>query len=306
MRFLRFLFIIMPLVFGWLLPPARGQQLSDADSLNRLSAIILGNSSVDERLKADSLAMKIVEQMLTENLFGESPLQLPEAFARFTSSDGSLTVINWVFPLRFNTFSYRLIVATRTQGGIRITRLTDRSLHPESQRAIHHGEHWFGALYYQMIEKKTERETLCFFLGWNRSEEGFQTKIAEVISVDKATGLPIIGKRVFPGNLPRYLLSYSSKASLSMKATVQFRSAKRGLFGRQKTFREEMIVFNRLAASDKRFSHNPRFVYPSGNVFDALAWERGRWILLHDIDARNEPRKADDAPPPDQLNLRPL
>lgn len=277
---------------------------SQPDTIAKLSTVVLSRKDIETRKTADTALTGLICSLLKSNPAGNL-LQLPEAMAQFVSTDGRLQLINWTFPLGNNTWAYRAVIKTFSKAGSQTFVLRDQSAEAGSLKAIHQGSSWFGAIYYQLVEKKVGNETFYFLLGWNKTDPAYQSKLIECFAVNQTTGIPQIGKRIFPGNVPRYVLNYSSSASLSMKSSIQTRKARRGLFRRIKTIREEMIVFNRLNPKDIRFKQNPSFLYPSADVFDALVWEHNRWNLIRDIDARNEAREADNASPPTQMDLKP-
>lgn len=278
---------------------------NETDSLANVAARVLGAATAEERIEADSL----LTVMLTEKLLKETntglPLDLPASIAVITSDDKQLRIVNWVVPVNINRYRYKALVQTHLDGITRLFPLNDLSDDKITEKAIHRGDKWFGALYYQIIEKKYNGEKIYTLLGWNRSQEGFQTKLAEAITIDKKSGQPVFGLKIFPRYSPRFLVSYSSRADLSMRYSPQLHTVRKGLFRRLKTVKDEMIVYNRPSANDTRFRNDPRFNYPSGNIFDALIWQHGTWLLLRDVDARNESKPADDTPSPTHLDLFP-
>lgn len=273
------------------------------DSLRALASVVLGGASEAKRLNADSSFNALLHNFLKTETDFNKPLPLPPSIAVIVPTDRKFRLINWAIPLYHGKYGYRLIMQYYDGKDYKQITLIDHSAEPQTEKAIHTGDQWFGALYYKIIEKKYKGKVVYTLLGWNRSAEGFQTKLAEAVTFDEKHNQPTFGARIFPG-ANRYLVKYSSKASLSMRYTAQTLSVRRGLFNRLKTVTEEMIVYDRVNSSDVRFKNDPRFSYPAGNIFDALIWEKGRWVLLRDIDARNEARPADDIPRPDDLDLK--
>lgn len=288
------------------LPAGFGQQPSTplTDSIQTLASRVLSGSSEADRLRADSSLNSLLNKLLKEATDFSKPLPLPPSIAVVVPADLKFRLINWAIPLNHGKYAYRLLMQYHDATSTNLISLSDQSAVVATEKVIHHGDQWFGALYYKVIEKKHRRKVIYTLLGWNRSAEGFQTKLAEPVTFDAQQNLPTFGARIFPGGASRYLVKYSAKASLSMRYSTQSLTVRLGIFNRLKTITEEMVVFDRVTSNDVRFKTDPRFSYPAGNIFDALFWEKGRWALLRDIDARNEARPADDLPRPNDLDLK--
>lgn len=275
-----------------------------ADSLSAIAARVLGAPSLTQRLSADSILHILISNILLTETDPGKPLSLPSSIAVLSSPDHQIRIINWAVPLSLQKYTYRAFLQYNDGQHIRTISLTDKSMDEGAMKAIHTGDQWYGALYYDLIEKTENRKTTYTLLGWNRTQDGFQSKVAEVLTIDLKSGTPRFGSKIFPGYLPRYFVQYSSRTNITLRHTTQSITVRKGLFRRLKTIREKLIVHDRVASKDIRFKNDPRFNFPTGNIYDALRWNRGQWILLRDIDARNESTPADDLPGPAELNLK--
>ncbi|PKP16825.1 MAG: hypothetical protein CVU06_13955 [Bacteroidetes bacterium HGW-Bacteroidetes-22] len=287
--------------------PGKCQQMNtiSADSLTAVAARVLGAPSLSLRLSADSTLSSMLYNMLQTETDPGKALSLPSSIAVLSSPDLHFRIINWAVPLDLQKYTYRAFLQYNDGQQVRTISLADKSLVEGSAKAIHHGDQWYGALYYDLIEKKNKGKTTYTLLGWNRTQDGYQSKVAEVLTFDSKSGIPGFGLKIFPGYLPRYLVQYSSRANITLRYTTQSITIRKGLFGRLRTIQEKLIVHDRVTSKDIRFRNDPRFNFPTGNIYDALRWNHGQWILLRDIDARNEATPADEQPGPAELNLKP-
>ena len=52
--------------------------------------------------------------------------------------------------------------------------------------------------------------------------------------------------------------------------------------------KSEMILFDRLVPLNTSLEGQKQFYVPETNVFDAFIFEKGKWLFIEDIDARNK------------------
>ncbi len=69
----------------------------------------------------------------------------------------------------------------------------------------------------------------------------------------------------------------------------------------------DQIVYSHLASNQEGtvLEGQSQFYGPDGS-FDALDYRKGKWVVVEDIDARNEKNKNDNAKKPDPKKQKPI
>ncbi len=148
---------------------------------------------------------------------------------------------------------------------------------------------WFGMLYYELIENE-EYYTL---LGWDGNNKLVQRKFIDALYF-KSDGTPVFGRDMFriPRKSPRRLMfEYSSDVTMSLKYIEKNGSIVYSHLGP----REEGTIMEGL----------PQYYGPDGS-FDSMVQKKGRWVVVEDIDARNDKNKNDKADKPDPDKQKPV
>jgi hypothetical protein len=172
-------------------------------------------------------------------------------------------------------------------------------------------ENWFGALYYEIIPLKSRGRTYYTLLGWDGNHPQVNRKLIEVLHF-KGGDSPAFGHYLFrgmPGRQRRILFEYAGRASMTLRYDTQAfirKERKRNRRVVEKEVFRPMIVFDRLAPLNPSLEGNPAFLVPEGHIQDAFVEENGRWQLIRDVDARNQPQDKKARPPaPPQQGLFP-
>lgn len=141
---------------------------------------------------------------------------------------------------------------------------------------------WFGMLYYELIDC----DGYYTLLGWDGNDNLIQKKFIDVLYF-KSDGTPVFGKDVFriPKKSPkRIMFQYSAEVAMSLKYNDK----------------RNQIIFSHLAPKDEGPTLEGQYQYygPDGS-FDAYEQKKDRWVLVEDIDIRNEKGKNDNLKKPD-------
>ncbi len=234
-------------------------------------------------IKTDSERIKIFNEI--DQLFAEI-LEKPEAFSypfdslrnigKIVSKDGKVRIFTWNFLLSNATqryYGYILYKPVSADPHI-VFRLKDsldisetllfRDLNKDS---------WYGALYYEIIEKKWGNTTLYTLLGYDPHSLFISRKIIDCLYFKDNAEL-IFGAPVFKTgkNIQyRLLFAYSAKVAMSLKYNETLK----------------MIVFDHLSPSSSSYTGLYQYYGPDFS-FDGLKFDDGYWNLLEDIDVRNK------------------
>lgn len=155
-------------------------------------------------------------------------------------------------------------------------KLLDRSATVKSPELyVGSPDKWFGMLYTQLIECG-EYYTL---IGWDGNDKLSQRKFVDVLYF-KPDGTPVFGKDVFrfPKKNPRRLMfEYSSDITMSLKYVEN----------------KKQIIYSHLAAREEGILTGLYQYYGPDGSFDALEQKKEKWVMVEDVDARNnQPEQA--------------
>jgi len=208
-----------------------------------------------------------------------------------------ITPVSHAFPGGY--FYDGLLVAKNTPDSkLSVYPLKDKSdeiKNPET--LITRPENWYGALYYQLLEFKSEKGKFYVLLGWDGGNGRIQRKIIEVLSFDD-DHLPRFGDKIFDQSpKTRLIFEYASGSYFVLRYEKQH-YRKKVWYKRKAVIKEEaMIVVNRLVYEPTVGAN-----VAAANILDAYLFSDGKLILLKDIDARNPEEQNRPSPknPPSQ------
>lgn len=153
---------------------------------------------------------------------------------------------------------------------------SDRMPNPEMLSLYHN--HWYGALYYKIIEVKGKGRKYYTLLGWDGNNYLSQKKIIEVLYFS-GSGKPKFGKTIFRFNKEkrkskRIIFEYNAQIVMGLNYDNRYKK----------------IVFDHLRPSPKTMKDNYEFYVTDGS-YDALEFSMGKWRLIEVFDAQNEKPK---------------
>lgn len=255
------------------------------DSLKRLGKVILTGENDFVKYNANEKFLTLLENTLIEENSFNYPFDSLVTIARLVAPDNKFRLFNWHIKKTDNTYEYFgvLQVWSGKQKKYLIFRLTDNSatiIKPETQALD--CQYWYGAHYYKIIYTKSRGKKYYTLLGWDGNDMLTQKKIIDVLTFN-ANDKPIFGASIFKYNKKtqkRVIFEYSATTMMSLKYDKQYISYKKK--------QRRMIVFDRLAPSDKKLEGQYQFYFPETNIFDAFVFRAGKWVMVKDIDARME------------------
>jgi hypothetical protein len=237
----------------------------------------------DSTIKAENDSIRIAYNNRFTDVF-EQALLLPESFEYsfgklqnigvLPSPDNKIRLINWNLPMDDGTHVYYCYLQyLPKKGEYKLFKLNDKSADiqgPEYKSLD--DKKWFGVLYYEIIPVKEKKNTWYTLLGWDGNDRVTTKKIIDVLYFDNS-GKPKFGDDVF--ELPkvrkkRIVFEFSAEVVMSLKYHPQ----------------KNMIIFDNLSPLNPGLEGQKQFYGPD-MTYDALVWEKGKWVYKQDIDVRN-------------------
>lgn len=141
-------------------------------------------------------------------------------------------------------------------------------------------DRWIGALYYQIIPKKSGKTTYYTLLGWDANNPSSNKKLIEILWFDKDNkakfGFPLF--EMAEGKTPcRVVLEYKKDASLSLNYYADI----------------QQIYFDHLTSLSGGLNPIEVDNVPDGTL-EAFQWNKGKWRYVDIVDY--ERRKNGDVP----------
>jgi hypothetical protein len=194
---------------------------------------------------------------------------------KITSNDNKLRIYTWNLPYMNGTHKYFGFIQyyPPEEKNFLLYKLIDSSENYESpENLILADTTWFGALYYEIAEKKHEGNTYYTLLGFDFNDFLTSKKIIEILYF-KDDKLAVFGKPVFNYRnkiISRIIFEYSAKVSMVLKYNKDLK----------------MIIFDHLSPSKP--SYEGHFMYYGPDFsYDGLEFKDGIWNEVPDVDVRN-------------------
>lgn len=251
------------------------------------------NAEVEIRQMMDSLKMPlkdtvkkeinskiaiILEEILKEKETFTYPFDSLMNMGKLYSPGKAFRLYNWNVPLNDGTHLYECFIQyyNKSKSEIYLTRMKDKSrqiVNPEMPGL--NAENWFGALYYEIIEKKSGRNSDYVLLGINFNDRYSNYKIIEALNFS-GRGKPVFNNAIFyfgKSRKKRVLFQYNEKAVMMLKYEEKVQT----------------IIFDRLYPLEAKYKGDYRYYVPDVTN-DGLVYKNGRWFYVPKIDPNN-PKK---------------
>lgn len=219
----------------------------------------------------------------------------------FANADSSICMANWSFPNSSGTSSYSAIlwIRSKNDGNVEIHKLLDYStFNPFPETSVLGKEHWWGAYYYDKIEKNINGETVWFLLGLNFAQKYYTQSVIEVLRF-LPSGEIEFGGNYFKNNnynrsagfldtknksgetLQRLVFRYNSRTDFILRYDFQAYAKKK------KMEKDSLIIFDRLMYGENGLANKYSQITAVGGVYDGLVFKNGVWSFVCDVEARN-------------------
>jgi hypothetical protein len=291
------------------------------DSIRKYSHLLINNFQADYQEEINEKLTGFIKKALNQENSIEWAFDSIPNVSFLTSEDKKLRVVTWTKPLIDRTFEFYGFTQTYNKRYKKyvLTPLIDKSatmMNPMEKRLT--CKKWYGAHYYNMIQKKVRGGTTTYtLLGWKGVDQLTKQKVIEVITLrsngDVVLGHPMFIVKDFEGftsRRPRRIIfTYSARANMHMeyemhtiikekkKKKSKSRSKLPRGFGAQQKISEDkvkrkeivkkMIIFDRLVPASENMEGIYSYYIPASNIFDGFVYENKKWVYYADIDARN-------------------
>ncbi len=265
-------------------------------SLDSLGHVLYANNADSVKLGANQELEQRFEDFLQKQASVDLPVDSLKFIKRVAPDDDHFRLFTWAVPLSEHRYLYSGLMQRLQHGKPSGVAALRQGSMPVLENETYDGQHWPGAVYTQLIEKKDD-QTFYTLLGWMGDEPGKARRVIDVLTFgddgSMQFGLPVfvLGKKVND----RVIFEFTSEVPFHLAWEEQRVPGK-------KRKKEWMIVFNHLGGNDPAMGRMFKAAVPAYDQFDAFLFEKGRWVLHTDVDVRTETQKYEA---PQELQLSP-
>lgn len=229
------------------------------------------NMDLQEELKALLLYPGVMEY----------PFASWTTMSTISAPDGAFRLFNWNVEDESGLHSHfcYLVKPDNANENTVITLVEDRlTITPRPEHTLT-AEHWYGALYYNIVPVKKGNKTLYTVFGYNGNDRATNRKLLDVFYFKGKSlrmGYPLFQEA--PGSqhlLRRVFFEYSEKAIISLRVNDKLGA----------------IVFDHLVPETPQLEGIYDYYIPD-MTYDGYKWENGTWIYVEDIIAYNDPNET--------------
>lgn len=196
------------------------------------------------------------------------------------SPDGAFRLFNWNIEDETGMHShFCFLVKPLNDESNHVIQLTeDRLTIPPRPDNTLTADHWYGALYYNIVPVKKGSKTLYTIFGYNGNDQTTNRKILDVFYFKGKTlrmGYPLFQEA--PGSqhlLRRVFFEYSEKAIITVRMNDNLGA----------------IVFDHLVPETPQLEGLYDYYIPD-MTYDGYKWENGIWVYVEDVIAYNDPEE---------------
>lgn len=281
-------------------------QTPSTDSLVAAATAMYNGKSDMVRYEANEQFMQLLKKDLRDQQAFDYVFDSIRILSVIFPEDKKFKIFSWNLPLgNFKNENYGLMmVFSEKSHNYKLIELRDVSndiVNPEKE--ILKKGLWYGAVYYQLIEKKADGKKVYTLIGWHPTNGLYQQKIVDVITFDRNDD-PVFGKLMFRGKgysgSKRIIFRYSEKVVMKLRfelATYNIvkKKEKKKYNGRinknndaalkkpkkktvVKTKTEEMIVFDMLYPMRPELEGQFQHYYPMSEKGNGFYFDEERWI----------------------------
>lgn len=254
------------------------------DSLKRIGErIVNGNDELERRNSTYTFIKMLVKSLKLPSSF-DFPFDSVKSISILKPTDNRFRIFCWHLRNNDGTYRYYGAIQMNNPEKLELYPLFDESEkinHPED--TITGPEYWYGAHYYKILENKKRKVKYYTLLGWKNNDTITNKKVIDVLTISKETGKPVFGAPIFQVEdkkiKNRIVFEFTTQATMLLRYKED----------------KKWIVFDHLSPSAASLK-GIYAAYGPDLSYDGLKFKRskGKWILLENIDLRNDKSPMDN------------
>jgi hypothetical protein len=205
------------------------------------------------------------------------PFDSIKALSKLRTSDNRTRIYSWFHQSRDDgTYRYFGLVQrfNPAKTEMRLIGLIEKKCDSDTiEMKQLNSDNWVGAVYYDMIEKKTKTGYHYYLLGWIGHDRYTSRKVLEVLTFDRYDNVAF-GAPVFIGE----------KNKKKLREVFEFTAEAVMLLRYDK--KKKMFVFDHLSPSSPSAKGQFRYYGPDF-TYDGYRYKKGLWYYKSNLDLRN-------------------
>ena len=205
------------------------------------------------------------------------PFDSIKSLSKLTSPDGNIRIYSWAFrSIEDGTYKYFGILQSKNSKAKEFIRTGLLEIKYGNEEVINkelQPDEWYGAIYYQIIQKKVKKKMFYYLLGWHGNDRFTTKKVIDVLHFDP-WNKPVFGAPTFltdkKSNQFRVIFEYTAEAVMSLR----YEKGKK------------MIVFDHLSPSSPSAKGQYRYYGPDF-TYDGYRFKKGIWKYQRNLEMRN-------------------
>lgn len=227
------------------------------------------------KIAANQKLLDLLPEVLSVEKVHKYPFEKVQSMSILSTEDNKLRIFNWTLPKSNGTYEYfaYLHYYVKEEKIWKIVGLKDHSDFidkPEQQQLP--ASNWFGALYVDLISKKTDKGYIYTLIGWDGNRPTSIKKLVDVLSFDQAYN-PRFGAPIFDMGQEtkhRIIFEYSPTARITVSYNTD----------------EDMIIYDQLVPIDPSAEGVYEYYVPNLN-YNGIRFKDGYWKLVPNVQINN-------------------
>jgi len=277
---MRFIFLI---VFIPLFSFSQGDVKSIQDSVWNLFVDYARSKTEQQRMDNSEKFSDALKFTLSKQKSNEFPFDsLKHYRVMLESPDKEVRIFTWNIEAEEGTHKFNgyIQALNKKSKKYEVYQLTDKSEGmKEPENAVLNVTKWYGAYYYEIVQKKYKKNKQYVLLGWDGNNRVTNKRLIEVLSFD-GKGFPKFGDNIF----------YSENGKIKKRIIFEYQA--RTVMSLKYDDGKDMIIFDHLSPSNPNLEGIYQF-YGSDFSYDGLQFKDGKWKYVKNVDIRNDKDKTD-------------
>lgn len=263
------------------------------DSLISLSDTIVYSNSTMAKINANEAYKRVLKSVLNDSLSIFYDFSRLTNLSVVSSPNNQFRIYTWTMVLgnsEYDYFGFTQYQRKRKKGVLGSTKIenfvyeltNNSSSIGDNELAKLDSSNWWGCVYYNLVPSPKKKDKTFLLIGWDGFGYASTKKIIETVKFSNK-GIPTFGHKVI-----RYDLTHGTKSApkYETKSRIIFEYSGNVSMTCNYNNNLDMIIFDHLAPSNPALASVKR-VYAPDFTYDALTYEKKKWIYKKDVDVRN-------------------
>ena len=222
---------------------------------------------------------RFLTDLLTNPETFHYPFDSLKAISKIKSPDGKVRLFTWTLQSRiegnYTYFGVTQKMDLKTKKFKSKSMTEEKLATAEAETTLLSPENWYGALYYEIVERKIKKRTYYFLLGWHGNDIFTTRKVIDVLHFDESENI-VFGAPLFVDDDKNKTKRFRVIFEYTREAVMLLRYDKK----------KKMIVFDHLSPPNASARGQFRYYGPDF-TYDGYRFRKGVWNYQSNLDLRN-------------------